>query len=628
MRQLTDTLFNELKTGKLHSLLEYVQNDDTLDMEFRRDYFTLYYRGGEILSVKENTDGSYLWEGLNEEYLLGCQLDYNVEQYEEYLPIAKHIIDRYICIGPKNHLGEKEIQQLVVKENNYSQNSQDTDFFIVDMEYTEGRSRFDLIALRWDSNINARKSNKVSLAIIEVKQGIKSIMSSPSSPGLRKHQRDYNEFIEKKRTAKKDALQVFGDDMLMMFKQKCELGLIKANSKINNITKEFNLQLVTPDLDFLCLLANFKDNSRALDIEFIGMDECKFITSSYMGYGLYANHILTIYPKYPNMNTLYRDSEKQRQQDLYYQQKSLDDAGIFGNAKNGGHWNFTDEQGRVTKTVHNCRFILKPEDSIYNLYSDIRDTTIKYFEQQRISWWRQEEDGYFPSGHLTSSQNHCLNHLFALRADDVAVKQIIENATGMTFDEVLPSLIDNDPKSFISFEFAFHNDEWLQENDEGSRRGTMCTSIDAMIFARKGNQKWLIPIEWKYTERYDREDKTNRKRLNRYAHLIETSNRLLIPSDGVAHSVYFIEPNYELMRQTILCEQIIAHGYADDFVHLNVISKDNTELRKAVESEFMPMLKDPSKFKIIDPQDLLAPLKSNDQYTKLLNYLDTRYWHE
>lgn len=627
MRRLNENLFNELKTGKLHPLLKYVQNDDTLDMEFRENSFTLYYRGGEILKV-ENIGESFEWRNLNEEYLHGNKLDYNAEQFEEYLPKAKHLIDEHIYIGTKNHLGEKEIQQLVVKENNYSPFSNDTDYFIVDMEYAEGNSRFDLIALRWDSNVDARKSNNVSLAIIEVKQGIKSIMSSSVSPGFRKHQRDFNAFVEKKRKAKKNTLEAFCDDMLKIFKQKCELGLIKANNKINNITQEFDLQLATPNLDFICLLANFKNNSRALDIEFIGMEDCKFISSSYMGYGLYANHVFTIHPKYPNMNNSYKDSERQRQQDLYYQQKHFGNSGIFGLAKNEGYWNFTDEHGNVTKTVSNCKFILKSEDSICNLYPDIRDTSIKYFKQQDISWWREEEDGYYPSGHLTSSQNHCLNHLFALRTKKMAVKQIIENATGMTFDEVLPSLIDNDPNSFISFEFAFNNDEWLKENDKGSRRGTMCTSIDAMIIARKGNKKWLIPIEWKYTETYDREDKTNRKRLDRYAHLIETSDRLLIPSEGVAHSVYFIEPNYELMRQTILCEQIIAHGFADDFIHLNVIPKENTELRKAVKSEFIPMLKDPAKFKILDPQELLAPLEGNNDYKDLLNYLKTRYWHE
>jgi hypothetical protein len=121
-------------------------------------------------------------------------------------------------------------------------------------------------------------------------------------------------------------------------------------------------------------------------------------------------------------------------------------------------------------------------------------------------------------------------------------------------------------------------------------------------------------------------DKTNRKRLDRYAHLIETSEHLLPPKEGISHSVYFIEPNYELMRQTILCEQIIAHGFASDFIHINVIPKENTELCKAVESEFIPMLKDKSKFRIIDPQELLAPLEGNEKYSKLLEYLRKRYW--
>ena len=56
-RCLTETLFNELKEGTLNGLLEYVKNDDTLDMEFRRDYFTVYYRGGALLSVKEEELG-------------------------------------------------------------------------------------------------------------------------------------------------------------------------------------------------------------------------------------------------------------------------------------------------------------------------------------------------------------------------------------------------------------------------------------------------------------------------------------------------------------------------------------------------------------------------------------------
>ena len=67
MRQLTNYLFESLKEikGELHSLLEYVKADDTLDMEFRGDSITLYYRGGAILTVEVNPDDSFEWKELS-----------------------------------------------------------------------------------------------------------------------------------------------------------------------------------------------------------------------------------------------------------------------------------------------------------------------------------------------------------------------------------------------------------------------------------------------------------------------------------------------------------------------------------------------------------------------------------
>ena len=637
MRQLTPTLFNELKDekkGKFHDLLEYVKADDTLDMEFRGDSFTLYYRGGQLLSVRETKLKKYVWNQLDAKYNDGHELKNNPENFEEYIPEAKHLIDYHISTSKKNQLGEKEIQQLVVKENNYSPNSNDTDYFIVDMEYKVGKKddspRFDLIALRWDSNSAARQKDEVSLAIIEVKQGIKSIRTTfyekdgktHINPGLRKHQKDYFEFIKKK------SLPKFCDDMLTVFKQKCELGLIRANEKIEQKVKYTEGKCLPPEeiphidkekplhIDFICMLANYKKDSRALEIEFIGMEDCKFIKSSYAGYGLYANNVFTISPKYRNMKRTFYYKEREKQTELFNNK-------FFGAAKNGGHWALTDFKGNVTGVVHSKEFILTPESSIDNLFNK---DSLDYFESHNISWWRQEEDGYFPSGHLVSSQIHCLNHLFALRTDDKAVKVIIEKATGMKFDKVLPSIIDKDPKSFISFEFVLDNDILLGENDEGWGRGTLCTSVDAMILAEKDGEKWLIPIEWKYTETYEREDKTNKKCIDRYADLIKSSKRLKTPEDGIPHSVYFVEPNYELMRQTLLCEQLVAKDYAVNFFHINIIPKGNTELREAVENEFMQMLTKEAKFKIIDPQDLLSPLKGNDDYKELMEYLETRYW--
>ena len=55
------------------------------------------------------------------------------------------------------------------------------------------------------------------------------------------------------------------------------------------------------------------------------------------------------------------------------------------------------------------------EDSLKNLYAPIRKDALAYFERYNIAWWHQYEDRCFPTGHLLSSQIHCLNQLFAIR---------------------------------------------------------------------------------------------------------------------------------------------------------------------------------------------------------------------
>ena len=261
---------------------------------------------------------------------------------------------------------------------------------------------------------------------------------------------------------------------------------------------------------------------------------------------------------------------------------NLLNSNFFDDAKGGGVWWNTKE-----KLWETYPHILQHQESLKNLFPHIRQEVMSYFKEYDIAWWREDDDRYFPTGNLLSSQIHCLNHLFALREDKDAVLAVINKATNMDFDEVLPSTLDNDG-GYIAFEFAYKNDELLGENDKGARRGVLCTSIDAMIEARKGKDKWLIPIEWKYTETYEKEDKTCKKRLERYEELIKKSDRLKMPENGqIPHSIYFQEPSYELMRQTLLCEQLIAKDYAVDFFHINIIPKENTKLRKAVENEFM-----------------------------------------
>lgn len=286
-------------------------------------------------------------------------------------------------------------------------------------------------------------------------------------------------------------------------------------------------------------------------------------------------------------------------------------------------------------------FVLK--NGINNLYEPIRDGVIEYFNDNNISWW----GGYKPTGHTLSSQIACLNHLFAIMHDKDAVLAML-NGVRNEFEEVLPISCDAKPQ-YVGFEVVSIEDHL---NEKISTRGSNCTSIDALIYAvHKGDKKrWIIPIEWKYTEYYGKKDKSNedrkgevkgtngkgQERVNRYEPLINASMQLK-SLDCYYGSIYYQEPFYQLMRQTLWVENVIKNSNiekleAEDYFHIHVIPSDNKDLldkvysvsNKRMEETWKGMLEDQSKYMIVDPKTLFLPIV--DKYPDLSSYLDKRYW--
>lgn len=319
--------------------------------------------------------------------------------------------------------------------------------------------------------------------------------------------------------------------------------------------------------------------------------------------------------------TKYKKSEELRQIQLV---ESDSPNHIFYHAQNGGFASWKE-----SNCLHRLpsRKVLK--DYSKNFLSSIYDDVLNYFKQHKIAWWHMEGDSSdVPTGHIMSSQIQCLNHLFGIRNNERAIQSLLFNATGIAFDCILTTL-DND--GLIEFEFTYNNKELLGEDDAGAQRGAFCTSIDAMIRAQKDKKVYLVPIEWKYTEAYKDDDLTCDTRIKRYQHLIEKSEQLKVPKEGVPHSIYMKEPQYELMRQTLLVEQMIRKGIADYFFHINIIPNKNEDLRQSVEQNFIPMLNNPDLFCIIDPSVFFKPLTiapfTNDQQVRMIiEYLQKRYW--
>lgn len=308
----------------------------------------------------------------------------------------------------------------------------------------------------------------------------------------------------------------------------------------------------------------------------------------------------------------YKDSQYKRVEDLIRSSDIFN--GDSGDGKFGGK---------------NYRFVLN--NNINNLYPSIRDGVLKYFEKNRIAWWKGKL-----TNHTLSSQVSCLNHLFPLRDDKKAVLSIVR---GFQPDiiEVLSITSDRHKPAYIQFE-AVSDVDYLNENS--STRGRNCTSIDALIFGQnKSGKKILVVIEWKYVEKYWNKDKGSgekgKTRKKRYTDIINNSKQLKTEH----HGAFYYEPFYQLMRQTIWAEQMIINSNeetvkADDYIHIHVIPKENKELLnkkhvssgEGMEKTWRSLIKDQDKYRIITPKDLLEPINSDNRYRHLVNYLETRYW--
>jgi len=339
-----------------------------------------------------------------------------------------------------------------------------------------------------------------------------------------------------------------------------------------------------------------------------------------------------------NENIMSKYQEEQREKSI----KLIENSGLFENCKAGGKF-----MGKERS------FVLT--DFKKNFYQPILPDVLNYFDQKNgnnISWW----GGKFPTGHTLSSQIACLNHLFPVRNDKDAVLKIAQIICEDIID-VMEIKSDKFQSAYIAFE-AVSDYDYLNEckDEQKPTRGSHCTSIDALIYAKHKNGKnYLLPIEWKYTEHYSNTDKSaedregeakgtngkGKERLKRYSDLINNSEQLK-KYGNYKGSVYFFEPFYQLMRQTLWAEQMVAHKSseivsAEDFIHAHIIPSENQNLLKSdsrykykcsgkdMKTTWMENLSIPNKYKIISPKGLLASIDPN-KYADLKKYLETRYW--
>ncbi|OKY74812.1 MAG: hypothetical protein BM485_11695 [Desulfobulbaceae bacterium DB1] len=301
MRQLSDKFLNDLKIGLLSPMLKRIKDDNTLMLAIRENYVNIYYRGGNIMKIEAtNTDNTYK-AFFDTQYnktarslpdmppVLSTATD--VTSWIAALPNLKETMDFFLSVHNKP---EREFQQLVARENNFSPISNETEYFLSDIEFADSDigARFDMLAIRWQASARKDGSN-CRPALIEMKYGDNALSGKA---GIIEHLDDFKKFIENK-----EKYGFLLDTMSNQFSQLDELDLLNFN-RSKGITEVIFGKNTTPEIIFL--LANHNPRSTKLrkiindpKLDKYGQSalfDLRFFVASFAGYGFHSKCMLSL----------------------------------------------------------------------------------------------------------------------------------------------------------------------------------------------------------------------------------------------------------------------------------------------------------------------------------------------
>jgi len=306
-----------LEGGVLSKILKEVHCDNTLDFQIRSNVVHIYYRGGKILDIRPSSNASKFTICFDDSHfssdtIFDLPLDKvrnidNAGEWIDAIPKLKRAIDHHNAnIGRRC---EREYQLTFSRENTYSAISNNTDYFIVDIEYqtplldtSKGHStKFDMVGIHWPAKSSARRSagtQRPQLSLFEVKYGDNALKGKITDSGLIGHFSKTLDFVKQN-----GSLDSIKNEVVDLFKQKRRLGLVKFGTNTPGDIEELD----AVNSQFVVLLANHNPRSKAFDNvindkDFIDLHtelsrymDIRFATASFMGYGLYESHMLTLH---------------------------------------------------------------------------------------------------------------------------------------------------------------------------------------------------------------------------------------------------------------------------------------------------------------------------------------------
>jgi hypothetical protein len=281
MRKLSPTFLTCLKSGFLSEITEHVRSDRDLNLEIRDSYINIYFKGNSLLKLTEAGSPLYYKAEIHKKFLEGVTLlleltKSNVHAFVASIPLIKENIIKY---GQRSL--ELEYEQMIIRANNFEPRN-NTEYFIVDRQYTVREGRFDLTGIYWERD-HRRQNQEVPVCLMEIKFALNQDIQLVHEQLAR-----YYEPIKSKAAC-------IAEEMEGIFKQKLALKLYDQPSDRLNAMQTLTFSRDIKDFQFILVLVDYNQNSRLLALEKIKKlpfaDQIKVF---YSGFGMWQHNVKDI----------------------------------------------------------------------------------------------------------------------------------------------------------------------------------------------------------------------------------------------------------------------------------------------------------------------------------------------
>ncbi len=277
MRKLSEKFFNDLKIGFLSGITESVKRDPDLNLEIRDHYINVYYKGNSLLKLRETSSFEYRAE-IHKKFLDGLNIDLifnenNISQFLNAIPLMK----QNIVIHGKRSL-EVEYEQMIIRANNFELRN-NSEYFIVDRQYTMKEGRFDLTGIFWEMT-HRHRGQEVPVCLMEVKFAL-----NPDIEEVHDQLARYYEAIGP-RSAE------IAEEMQAVFRQKIDLGLYRQPANRLTALKTLTFIKDIKKFQFILILVDYNHHSTRLDLKkFSTLPFADQVKVFFSGFGMWQENV-------------------------------------------------------------------------------------------------------------------------------------------------------------------------------------------------------------------------------------------------------------------------------------------------------------------------------------------------